>query len=485
MRYKKILLVSFRFCRGKFQLSIHPLAGLGYIAEALLRAGFSVEVLDMNLQYKECDLRQKIVSFQPDIIGFTVMTFGYRQQYDLINRIKQAYPEIDIVAGGPHISTLREKALQDCAGIDYGIVLEGDASMVDLCRGVEKRGIPGLIYHKEGDIVCNDFFDFITDLDALEFPKYETFELNKYPVKQIGIVTSRGCPYDCIYCPVVAAIGKKFRQRSAVSVVNEIDYWYNKGYRQILILDDNFTLSRRRVELICGLLGKRHLEGISLKCPNGIRADRVDYALLSAMREVGFDMVSFGVEAAKDDILKNLKKAETTATIEKSISDACKLGFDVDLFFLVGSPGERLSDVESSFSLALRYPVRSAKFYNIIPFLKTELFEWIEKHNYFLYPVDDILNNASHFVNVPCFFTPEMSACERKKAFVMSQRVSRKIRARYLERRLKGPVIFKRTLSQLYSFPLLDRLINNNAFIVRLKEQLKKRLVGGSTKGIA
>jgi len=479
MRYKKVLLVSPRFYKGKHRLAIHPVTGLAYVAESLKNAGVDVATLDMNLGYSFCDMLRKVREFNPGIIGFTVMTFGHRDVYEDMVQIKRLIPEIKIAAGGPHISTLREKTLSDCAAIDYGVILEGDESFLKLCKGEDPDKIQGLIYRNKGQVVKNDFDSFITDLDSIPFPKYESFEMEKYPTRQIGIVSSRGCPYSCIYCPVVSAIGKQFRQRSAANVADEIEYWYKRGYREMLIVDDNFTLSRKRTEEICELLSGKDLKGISLKCPNGIRADRVDYQLLKAMREAGFDTIAFGVEAGKDSVLKRIKKGENIAVIEKGIRDACSLGFDVDLFFLIGSPGESPKDLESSFSLAKRYPVKSANFYNIIPFPTTELYEWITGNDYFLHPPDEIMNNASHFINQPSFFTPEMSAAERKQAFKAGKKVSRGIRRRFLERRIRGPLLFQRTFSWAYTLPLIEDLLITNGLIVRLKEAMKKAFLFG------
>lgn len=474
MRYKNILLISPRFFKGRFRLAIHPLAGLGYIAESLSVKGFTVGVLDMNLGYDYRELERRIYEFRPDIIGFTVMTFGHRDLYALAERIKAAHPEIKIMAGGPHVSTLRAKVLEDCPAIDYGIILEGERAVAELCAGADPDKMQGIIYREGGGIITNDFRDFIADLDGIPFPKYELFELGKYPTGQIGIVTSRGCPYECIYCPVNTAIGRQYRKRSAQGIVDEIEYWYRKGRREILMLDDNFTLSRKRVEEICDLLSRKDFKGLSLKCPNGVRADRVDYDLLKIMREAGFDMLSFGVEAASDRVLKTIKKGEDAATIEKGIRDACSLGFDVDLFFLIGSPGENLRDIESSFSLARRYPVRSAKFYNIVPFPGTELFGWIGDKGYFLRAAEDIINNASHFINEPCFFTPEMSADDRRRAFRMGEKVSRDIRRKFIERKMKGPSLLKKAFSRIYTTPAAEAAINNNAAVIRLKESIRQ-----------
>lgn len=474
MRYKKALLICPGFQKGRNRLSLRPLAGIAYIAEALKKTNVTTEVFDMNLGYNFKDLTSRIKKFKPDIVGLTIMTFGHKDVYTLIGKIKKINPKLKIVVGGPHISALKEKIMLDCPEVDFGIILEGDISTVQLCMGEAFANIQGLMYRDTGKIITNKFQCFIDDLDKLSFPKYESFELHKYPTKQLGIVTSRGCPYDCIYCSVVASIGKKFRIRSAESVVEEIEYWYNRGYRELYILDDNFTLIRSRVEEICSLLSKKNFSGIHLKCPNGIRADKVDRELLKKMKSVGFDMIAFGVEAASDNILKNIKKGERIATIEKSIKEACELGFDVDLFFLIGSPEETIKDVDLSFSLAKRYPIRRAIFYNLIPMPATELLDWLNEKNYLIHPLDSVLNNASYYVNEPCFFTPELSIEQRRNALKTGQRVSLEIRRSFIERKIKGPVVLKKLFSRIYTIPLVDDAINNNAFVIRFKDNIKR-----------
>jgi anaerobic magnesium-protoporphyrin IX monomethyl ester cyclase len=478
MRYNKILLIAPALYEGKYLSSVIPRAGLGYVAEALKVAGMDCNVLDMSLGYEYADIVKRIETFKPRLIGFTFMTLGYRNLYSLINKIKESFPNIAIAAGGPHISTLKEKVLAECPGLDYGLILEGEKSTVELCSGGNIEDIKGLIYRQGPGIKTNPFGDFITDLDNLSFPKYECFELDKYPVKQIGILTSRGCPYDCIYCPVIEAIGKKFRHRSARNVVAEVEYWYKRGYRELLILDDNFTLLRKRTVEICDLLKAGSFEGLSLKCPNGIRADKVDYELLKSMRSVGFDMLAFGVESASNKVLKCIKKGEGIEVIEQRIKEACSLGFDVDLFFIIGSPGETAQDINMSFDLALRYPVRSAKFYNIIPFPGTELYRTIEQTNSFLLPPQEFLNNASHFGSEPYFTTPELSGEERKQALAQGNKVTRIIRRRFIERKIRAPGFTKTVFSWILTEPLLDWALINNSFLIRIKEHFKKLIQG-------
>lgn len=477
MRFKSILLVCPTLYNARNRLSHFPVAGLGYIAEALIKEGCIVEAFDMNLGYSFRDLKNKLDKFNPDIIGFTAMTLGYKKLYEEINKIKTLYPNIKICLGGSHISAVKEKALQECNGIDYGIIFEGEISIVQLCLGEELSKIGGIIYRDKGDIITNDFGNFIKNLDGLSFPKFRSFELNKYPLKHIAITTSRGCPYDCIYCAVNATIGKMFRFRSAHSIVDEIEYWYSKGYRDILILDDNFTFLYKRVEEVCELLIKSNFKDLHLKLSSGIRADRVDLKLLELMKETGFDYIAFGVEAASNKVLKNIKKGEDIEVIEERIKEACELGFDLDLFFLIGSPGETMDDLKKSFALAQRYPVRRAIFYNLIPFPSTELLTWLDKNKYLIRPIEDILNNFSYYKNQPCFSTPEMSIPERKKAFRVGQKVYISVKRKFIERKIKAPLFVKKVFSRIYAEPSVEEIVINFRFVLWLKEKIKKRFL--------
>ncbi len=129
------------------------------------------------------------------------------------------------------------------------------------------------------------------------------------------------------------------RVRCAENVLDEIEYWYERGYRKFNFVDDNFTFYSDRVHEICDGIERRGLNNLKFTCTNGIRADRVDRQLLTRMKEVGFYYIAFGVEGGNEKILKSLKKGETMEPIKRAIKDVCDLGYEVMLFFLVGSPG--------------------------------------------------------------------------------------------------------------------------------------------------
>ena len=373
------------------------------------------------------------------------------------------------------MSLFREDVLRDCTAIDYGIVLEGEETIVALCRKEDAGSLKGLIRRRDNEVVYNGDRPFIKDLDKIAFPRYEAFELDRCIDKKVNalpIVSSRGCPFDCVYCPVKCSIGETFRVRSAESVVDELAYWHARGYKRFSFSDDNFTLIKERVYALCDALESRHLDDLKLSCDNGIRADKADRDLLKRMKEVGFYRIAFGVEGGNDKVLKNLKKRESIETIKQRIREACDLGYEVDLFFLIGSPGETPRDVEDSFAIARSYPIGTAYFYNIIPFPHTELFGWIRSQGKLLEKPEVYLNDYPILDNRPLFETPTMSRAERKKALRAAFGVMRRTMQKAWAQRLSRLGAFGAVLAFLYTRSFVQDVILRNKFLRRLVYRL-------------
>jgi anaerobic magnesium-protoporphyrin IX monomethyl ester cyclase len=144
------------------------------------------------------------------------------------------------------------------------------------------------------------------------------------------------------------------------------------------------------------------------------------------MKEIGFYHLAFGVEGGNDEVLRNIKKGEKISTIKNAIKTACDLDYDVGLFFIIGSPYETREDLEDSVKLAKDFPICEASFYNLIPFPRTELYDWVTKNDYFVESPDVYLDSASHWKNKPVFATPEFTYEERKKAYAYSNREMKK-----------------------------------------------------------
>ena len=237
MRYKKVLFYIPPF-PGIQEYPGEPHPGIGYLSEFLSKNDIENDVLDLRLGYTVKDLIKRIEEFKPHLVAATMMTFRHDIAYAIIEQIRSS--QYDIVVGGPHVSTIRTTVLEECAA-DFAIKVEGEYPLLELCNGKDLTNIDGLIYRDRERIIENKDRTFIDDLDDIPFPTYDKFELKKYNTRQIPIVSSRGCPYKCIYCPIKVTMGRKIRMRSPENVVHEIEFWYGRGYKKFVFSDDNFA----------------------------------------------------------------------------------------------------------------------------------------------------------------------------------------------------------------------------------------------------
>ena len=420
-RYKSVLL-CLPPLEGDFKLAPSPPTSIGYLSEYLIKHKIEHEVLDMRLGYTLKDLKNKIRQFKPDLIGFSVLaSYKHNVTYDLINAIKS--DKYDIIIGGGH-SSIKGKDLLNEVSVQYSLKYEGEKTFVELCGGIPLEKIEGLIYRKNGEIVENPHNSFL-DAKELPFPKYGKFELKKYSRKKINIVTSRGCPYSCTFCSISNVMGKKVRERTNEGVISELKFWYDQGYREFNVADDDFAQNKQRTIDLCSGIERSGMKGLYLSCGNGIRADNINREVLTAMKKAGFREFRMGVEVGNDKMLKIIKKGETLEQIEKAIKLSCDMGFNVGLNFLMGFPGETEEDIRDSFRLAQKYPVDATSFYGIIPFPGTELYEEVKRKNLLI--EGDYLQITGQNSDEPAFSTPELSIEKRRELLNEARKIEEKI----------------------------------------------------------
>ncbi len=479
MRFQKVLLVSPPSMSRYGGLRVP--AGIGYIAQVLYDNSIDYDHVDMRIGYSLRYLKRKALAFKPDLIGFSMISMGYKTGYRIISEMKQLLPNAKIVVGGHHVTILKEKLLEECKDIDFGVVYDGEKTILELCKSdIAYEDIKGLIFRNDGQIVYAGERPLVQNLDEYAFPRYKNFNMKDYS-KQIPIHSSRGCVGQCTFCPN-KFIGRKFRTRSVNHFVDEIEYWYNRGYKQFAIDDNNFTLVNKRIYEICDEIERRGIKDLFIRCSNGIRADRVDRQLLARMKEIGVREAGFGADGGNNKILQSLKKGETIETIEQAIKNACELGLDVKVFIIVGTPHETLDDIEDSIRLAKKYPIARVNFNNAIPYPGTEMFDYVKEHNLFLIPPEDYLNNIAEDMAegepVPVFETPELPKEERIKILKRCHKVELEV-MKNTAIRMYGKNFFIRFLIKyFFNVALFEKLFFNNLFFRKVFEFIRyKKLV--------
>jgi len=411
-----------------------PHCGLGYVAAALERDGNQITVLDMAVSKQK--VLSKLLGSGIDLVGISATSFTFTRAVGVIEKIKSMNKNVITVMGGPHTTIAMGDVLQ-CASIDYAVYGEGELTMVELVRLLKLQpnpsqhrlaSIKGLIFRSsEGDTVVNPPRPWITDLDKLAFPAFHLFNMNHYQV--YPLITSRGCPHHCIYCAVGAIWGRRVRFRSVTNIIEEIKYaqanynWYHKSFT---IQDDCFNANVHRALKFCEQLIQDKIN-IKWSCP-GIRADNMPLKLAMKMKMAGCIGVSIGVESADPQVLKNIKKGETIEQILDGIKNLVRAGIRVNGGFMIGNPGDNLQTIKKSIEFIRKSSLSTAYFNTALPYPKTELWDFVQKHGNFLH---DDYTKFHHFSSEPIFETEDFPRAERIKAYKMARRF-------YLIHRLKS-----------------------------------------------
>lgn len=437
MRYSSVFLVNFYYSEsGQGERLNYPPLGAGYLSEYLESKGIQTRVLDMGTGKKmdqaEDLISQNIEKFKPALLGISLNSMCFTRSIEIISNIHKKYPELPIAVGGPNASSKGVELLKKYNFLNYVIIREGEKPLAKLCLGEEFKKIPGLIWRQGSEFYSNP--DMTTeDLSEFPFPKYKRFRLDSYAKPDsIGILTSRGCPYQCIFCQQSSLLGKKWRARTPESIVEEISYWKNQGKKVIYILDDNFALKKERVLKLSELVVERGLNDLEYIIVGGLRIDQTNRETLSALKQMGVTTIPFGVESGSDRILEFMKKGITAEMADKAIALAVGMGFKVKLFFIIGFPTETMEDVQKSFDLALKYPIADIRFFNLFPYQDTALMKWLEENRaHFFYQIDEYTSDYKRFQRIPIFeYQGGMNYQEKLKALNLADEVIRTIKNR-------------------------------------------------------
>jgi radical SAM superfamily enzyme YgiQ (UPF0313 family) len=335
-----------------------PPLGLLYMASSVRsKRKDDIKVIDAFCEnLTSDDLLKRVVDEKPDVFGLNCSTHTFLSAIALLHKMKAALPGTKIVLGGYHATFAAERIMRSYPFIDYIIKGEGEESLVQLLQCIEDDSSPshvGGICYLDGDRLIDNPFTLIENLDALPFPSRDLLHGVHYGYYHQGmrltfgkfttICTSRGCPFKCTYCSCAELSLRKWRPRSAENVVDEMEQIYNDGYQCCVVVDDNFTHRKKRVEEVCRLIRERKIK-MKFYCEG--RVDGASYELMKEMKRSGFDVMYFGVESASQRVLDYYQKHIQLAKSTEAIANAKRCGMLVVTSYIVGAPIETREDAE-------------------------------------------------------------------------------------------------------------------------------------------
>lgn len=406
---KKILLInpplSGSLSSGIFTVKV-PL-GLGYIAAYAEKNGFNdIKILDCMAYYEnikkikkdvfriglsEEEIIKQIKEFNPDIVGISCSyTIHENDSFNVAKLVKHNSRAL-VVMGGAHTSANPLRVLGNI-NVDIVVIGEGEKPFLEIVKnyGREIRNIKGIGYKNKSKVKINKPADFIQDLDSIPFPARHLLPMNRYlehPQNAVAnirgptteIISSRGCPFRCIFCSIHTVWGRKWRGRSAKNVVDELEE-LNKlyGIREFRFFDDNISWDKKRIMELCDEIIKRKLD-IKWDTPNGVAIATLNEEVLRKMKKSGYYKIVMGIESGSNSTLKFMRKPVVLDHARKIIKICNKLGIWTWSTFVIGFPDEPMEEIQKTIDFAKNSGLNFATFYVAQPYPGTDMYKVYEK----------------------------------------------------------------------------------------------------------
>jgi radical SAM superfamily enzyme YgiQ (UPF0313 family) len=403
--------------------------GLLYVAAALQKSGHHVRVYDAIVdapekkwgfrehgQYIQMgatweDIQKVVEQEQPDVVGignqYSSQAISAIQTAEAIKKIDR---NITVIVGGPHATVMPSTFLYQASPIDYAVMGEGEIATTELleCLSAKRsvQPVKGLAYYAQGKLVVNAKSDCIENLDQLPLPAYELIDLEKYfyfnkkgldgreryqypgSERSISMITSRGCPFNCVFCSIHLVMGQKFRPHSVSFVLEHIKLLKERfKVKHIHFEDDNISFNISRFEnILDGMLTQDFK--MTWDAPNGVRADYLDENIIKKCRVSGCAYLRIGVESADEYVSKEIIKKRLDQKSIINTAKAClKVGVDLEGFYIIGFPGETISQMKKTIDFALngacRYGMYPYDIFTATPLIGSELYKICQENGYF------------------------------------------------------------------------------------------------------
>ncbi len=384
-----------------------PPLGLLYLANSIQDCSFvsSYQCADFRIaNMSGCSEKNHLVEFvnrklkktatnQPDVVAVSlIFSSAYYFFQIVIEEIKKCWEDTVIIAGGVHASNNVEYLLKNNP-IDYITCGEGEESFPSfleiISTGAEKN-ILGV--HSLGNIkktADNQFEKTATiedfNIDYTKYPnlidmavytnKTTSFSLSKtdISVRAFSIMASRGCPYHCTFCASHTVQGRGSRWRNLKNVIDEI-YWLNKKYgtTKYYLIDDNFVPKSKAVELFAAL-SEVDIEGFEIVIQN-MSVNATDYKIIDTIVAAGINNIAFAIESGSTITQDRIKKWVKLDKAQDLVGYSQHKGLNVRCFYIIGFPGETISEMNETFRYAEKLGADWSTFSVASPIPGTEMY---------------------------------------------------------------------------------------------------------------
>ncbi len=349
--------------------------GIAYIAAALEKSNYRVKIIDcpgagideirktpdgrFKIQGIDIDQSIEMIDKNSDIIAVSTMFSQEWPHYrEYINKVRKAFPHAKIVVGGEHVTAMPEFSLKECLSIDYIVKGEGELAFLNLVHNIRngiQEDINGVVYLKNGEYHESELAPRMIQINDMPWPAWHLIDVEPYfqpnftmgiaQGRNMAILGTRGCPYQCTFCSSPQMWTTRYVMRPVSDVCDEIEH-YIKVYKanSIDFYDLTAIIKKKWVMDFTEELKRRKIN-IVWQLPSGTRSEALDGEVISNLKQTGISLLVYAPESASSRILKQIKKKIKLERLTSSIKSSVKKGIITKVNFIIGFPDEKRWDV--------------------------------------------------------------------------------------------------------------------------------------------
>jgi radical SAM superfamily enzyme YgiQ (UPF0313 family) len=393
-----------------------PGLGMLMLAAVAREHGYRVHLDDAKAHGTPIEaVAQRIAALRPDYLGLSATTISVTNAGRIAERVKALLPGVVTILGGAHVSAIPERTLEAFPSIDFGVVGEGEISLIDLLArlgsGLAYDDVAGLAYRRDGRVCANPRAPYIDDLDALpppawdllpDFPHHFRPTLFSYPRTPVAtLITSRGCPFSCTFCDRSTS-GRKGRMHGVEGVVRLCQMLVDRGVRHITFLDDLFTVRKQRVIDLCHAFLDR---GFTFSWSCNSHPNLLDFSTMQLMRRAGCWQIAYGIESGSQRVLDVVKREVRIPRMRETLRMTRAAGIRAKGYMMLGHPTEGLDSLAETAAFLRTVELDLCQITKFTPYPGTPAYPTILQHGTFVEDWERM--NAMNFVFVPNGLTNE------------------------------------------------------------------------------
>lgn len=351
--------------------------------------------------FREFLSQAEIAEYAPTIIGIsTLFAPSYRSFIDLAELCRELFPDALMLGGGNLPTAVYKEIMRDTQAFDAICYGEGERPLLALLQAEDRQkhlNTSDSWVTREKIVGRTEFrHDFIEDLDEIPFLDYEILDVAGYDInptmyyytseternKGLAIMTSRGCPFKCIFCASHKAHGRDMRYHSVDRVVEDAARLKERYEAQtIIILDDHFMGDKKRAHEIVDRLAQ---DGHALFFPNALALYALERPFLELLRHAGVTQLILAVESGSERVLKRVMRKPLKLDIVRRVANDCRdIGIYTDCNILIGLPGETKDDIADTCAFLKTINADWFRINVATPLAGSEMYEICETNNYF------------------------------------------------------------------------------------------------------